>query len=72
VLRRPFPLNLATAAQSGLSTKPQAFHAETERQYRKRVAFHWQEWVTFCALSLIPVGIPGLLWHTTEVSAKET
>ena len=52
--------------QTGSSTKPQAFHAETERQNRKRTTYHIMEWVIFLALSLLPIAVPGMTWSQTE------
>ena len=45
---------------------PQAFHAETERQNRKRTGYHVLEWIVFLILSAVPVAVPGYKWHTTD------
>ena len=44
--------------QSGVSTEPQTYVAETEREHKKRTSIHYLEWTVFLIAAAVPVIVP--------------
>lgn len=55
--------------QSGVSTEPQKYFAETERAHKKRTSIHYLEWTVFLIAAAVPVIVPGNAYQA-EVSKK--
>ena len=45
--------------QSGLSTQPQRYVAETQRAHKKRTSIHYLEWTVFLVAAAVAVIVPG-------------
>ncbi len=43
---------------TGVSTKPQSYVAETEREHKKRTSIHYLEWTVFLISAAVPVMVP--------------
>ena len=55
--------------QSGVSTEPQRYVAETERGHKKRTSIHYLEWTVFLIAASFPVMVPFNAYQG-EVSKK--
>ena len=49
--------------QTGVSTEPQSYVAETEREHKKRTSIHYLEWSVFLIAAAVPVAVPGMAYQ---------